>query len=132
VTGAGLLARARATGAVLTAAHGRIVVDGASRLPPDLLAGLRAHKAELLALLADDAPVPVAKRLADMRAACATREAALIGAFDHPDVATDRAAIAAEPLLPAPGTPERDRLDARQGEALAGLLAGFGRHRPLP
>jgi hypothetical protein len=51
VTGAALLAHARSAGAVFTVANGRVVVDGASRPPPDLLADLRAHKADLLALL---------------------------------------------------------------------------------
>jgi hypothetical protein len=32
-------------------ANGRVVVDGASRLAPGLLADLRAHKADLQALL---------------------------------------------------------------------------------
>ena len=51
MTGAALLARAHAAGAVLTMANGRVVVDGASRLAPGLLADLRAHKADLQALL---------------------------------------------------------------------------------
>jgi hypothetical protein len=51
MTGATLLAHAHAAGAVLTVADGRVVVDWASRLAPDLLADLRAHKADLLALL---------------------------------------------------------------------------------
>jgi hypothetical protein len=51
VTGAALLAQAYAAGAVLTVADGCVVVDGASRLAPGLLADLRAHKADLLALL---------------------------------------------------------------------------------
>ena len=38
------------------------------------------------------------------------------------DEAADRAAIAAEPLLPAPGTPERAEVDRRHAENLAGLL----------
>jgi hypothetical protein len=55
VTGAALLARARAAGAVLAVADGRVVVDGASRLAPDLLASLRAYKADLLAILTANA-----------------------------------------------------------------------------
>ncbi len=51
MTGAALLAQAYAAGAVLTVADGCVVVDGASRLAPGLLADLRAHKADLLALL---------------------------------------------------------------------------------
>jgi hypothetical protein len=46
VTGAALLAHA--AGAVLTVADGRVVVDGASRLAPDMLADPRAHKANFL------------------------------------------------------------------------------------
>jgi len=48
----------------------------------------------------------------------------LVGTFNDPDVAADRAAIAAEELLPPPGTPERDRLDHHQRELVAGLLLG--------
>ena len=51
MTGAALLARAHAAGAILTAANGRVVVDGASRLLPELLVALRAHKSEVLAAL---------------------------------------------------------------------------------
>jgi hypothetical protein len=46
------------------------------------------------------------------------------------DDETDAPAIAAEPALPSPGTPERDRLDARQREAVAGLLAATLQPRP--
>jgi hypothetical protein len=42
------------------------------------------------------------------------------------DEAADRAAIAAEPLLPDPGTPERELLDGQQTEMLAGLRATSG------
>lgn len=42
--------------------------------------------------------------------------------------AADRAAIAAEPLLPDPGTPERERLDRRHRAMLAGLLAAAQRN----
>ena len=38
------------------------------------------------------------------------------------DEAADRDAIAAEPLLPDPGTPERDRVDSRQRATVGGLL----------
>ena len=52
MTGDALLARAHAAGAVLSTAHGRIVVDRASRLLSGLLEDLRAHKSEVLAALA--------------------------------------------------------------------------------
>jgi hypothetical protein len=47
------------------------------------------------------------------------------------DEVADRAAIAAEPPLLAPGTFERDRLDHRQRESVAGLLMGWERHRTM-
>ena len=40
--------------------------------------------------------------------------------------------IAAEPLLPDPGTPERSRMELQQAQILAGLLAGFHNHRKAP
>ena len=46
------------------------------------------------------------------------------------DEAADRAAIAAEPLLPAPGTAEREAMRQRQAATIAGLLAGFAASRP--
>ena len=42
---------------------------------------------------------------------------------------SDSEHIAAEPAFPEPGTPERCRLDQQQAEVVAGLLAGFARHR---
>ncbi len=41
------------------------------------------------------------------------------------DEAADRAAIAAEPLLPAPGTAARAEMDRRHAAIIAGLLAAF-------
>jgi hypothetical protein len=41
------------------------------------------------------------------------------------DEAADHEAIASEPLLPAAGTAERERLDGGQAAMVAGLLAGF-------
>lgn len=72
MTGAALLARAHAAGAVLSVANGRVVVDGASRLPPSVLVDLRAHKAEVLAALTAQANDPAHL---PPRAAAATRTA---------------------------------------------------------
>ncbi len=47
------------------------------------------------------------------------------------DEAADREAVAAEPLLPAPGTPERDRHDRTLGEMIAGLIRASRAHRDL-
>jgi hypothetical protein len=41
----------------------------------------------------------------------------------------DRDAIAAEPPLPAPSTPERDRLDRQHAAMVAALLLGFEMHQ---
>ena len=54
---------------------------------------------------------------------------ALRSAQQAADEAADRAAIAAEPLLPAPGTAERTAIDQRHAAIIAGLLAGFAAHR---
>ena len=53
-----------------------------------------------------------------MREACEWRALALVGG---------KFQIADEPLLPALGTPERDRLDKQQ-ETCAGLLRGYQTH----
>jgi hypothetical protein len=45
------------------------------------------------------------------------------------DEAAERAARQAEPLLPAPGTAERERMDRRHAEMIGGLLAAY-RMRP--
>ena len=118
---AAVLGRAYAAGLALQA-HGDRLRWRGPQPSADLLGELKVHKAELLVLLACTEPVPVTDTLAELRAACAARAAALIGAFDYPDVAADHAAVAAEWLLPAPGTPERDRLDTRKHNAAAGLL----------
>jgi hypothetical protein len=46
-----------------------------------------------------------------------------------PDHQCDATHIRAVPALPQPGRPQRDRLDRRQAEMVAGLLAGFRNHR---
>ena len=46
-----------------------------------------------------------------------------------PDRVAEREAIQAEPNLPPPGSPERNRLDQWQAAMVAGLLAGFHKHR---
>jgi hypothetical protein len=43
------------------------------------------------------------------------------------DEAADRAAIAAEPLLPAPGTAARERMDRHRAETVAGCWQGSAR-----
>jgi hypothetical protein len=45
------------------------------------------------------------------------------------DAADEQAAREAEPLLPAPGTPERERMDMAHRKMVAGLLAGFRQSR---
>lgn len=47
-------------------------------------------------------------------------------------MAAERHAIEAEADLPAPGTPERDRIEAQHRATVAGLLAGFTKHRDAP
>jgi hypothetical protein len=114
VTAAAALARLRALG-VIAEGHGdRLTLRPASAIPPDLLAEVRAHKAAVLALLA---------------ANHARILQTLPPASPEQAEAADRSAIEAEPQLPAPGTPERDRLDRRHAATVAGLLAGFRRSR---
>jgi hypothetical protein len=98
VSATAVLLRAHAAGLTLKA-HGDRLRWRGPQPSAELLRELKAHKAGLLALLADNEPVPAADTLADLRAACAARDAALIGAFNDRDVAGDRAAIAAELLL---------------------------------
>lgn len=47
------------------------------------------------------------------------------------DSECDSPEIRAEPPLPPPGTPERDRIDAQQRAICAGLIAAANR-RPVP
>jgi hypothetical protein len=67
-----------------------------SAIPPDLLAELRTHKAEVVALLRS-----IQQYESDPQ---------------------ERAAMMEEPALPPPGTPERDRLEAEHQRMCAGLL----------
>jgi hypothetical protein len=92
MTAAALLARAEAAGVRLEAAGDRLRLLAAKPPPPALLHDLAGAKGELLALL-------------ECRA----------------DEAAERAAILAEPPMPPPGTPERERLDREQTAWLAGL-----------
>jgi hypothetical protein len=83
---------------------------------------------------ADTRAAEVAIILRDLQAACAMREAALIGAYEIDEVIADREAVAVERLVPDPGTPERDRLDREQAEMVGGTAAGgtvANRHRRL-
>ena len=48
------------------------------------------------------------------------------------DEAAERAAIQAEPLLPEPGTAERERMDRRHAEMIGGLLAAYRIRPPHP
>jgi hypothetical protein len=98
MTAAGILARARATGLTLTAKGARLHLRG-PQPTPDLLAELKVNKTELLRLLANPVLVPATP-------AQAAEERA------------DRVAIAAEPLLPPPGSPERGMLNAYERAAL--------------
>ena len=94
MTAATLLAGAEATGVHVQAAGDRLRLTSPRPPPPALLHDLAGAKAELLALLQARA-----------------------------DEAGERAAIEAEPLLPARGTPERERLDGEHKATVAGLLA---------
>jgi hypothetical protein len=104
VTAAVLLSRLGDLGVAVRADDGLLRLRPASMVPPDLLAEVRAHKAEVLALLAmHDAPVVVADTLPPATAEQAADEAA------------DRAAIAAEPLLhdsPPANEPHSDMVEA--------------------
>ncbi len=92
-----------------------------SAVPPEMLVELRQHKAAIVALLAANQD-RFAGRTA-LAKFCAARAAELIGIFNHADVQADRESIAAEALLPPPGTAERQQADARQAGMVAGLLA---------
>ena len=114
-----LLGELRGHGGAAEADGSALRLRPATRLPPDLLAELRANKAEVVALLApNDATI--------WRLPPATPE-------QSAEEAADRAAIAAETLLPDPGTAERAEVERRHGEAVAGLLlAGLQRHPSWP
>ena len=144
MTAAAAVARLRALGVTAEARGDRLALRPASAVPPDLLADLRALKAEVLALLAaNDAatavPVSPTAEASDAWGMTAADRAAAMARLRSPAQraaspeqvaaeAADRDAIAAEPPMPALGTPQRDRLDRRQREMLAGLLLGFERH----
>ena len=91
---AAILARVERAGVTVEAKGDRLRLVASAPPPPALLRDLAGAKAELLALL-------------ERRA----------------DEAAERAAIQAEPPLPAIGTPERDRLETEQRLMLAGLRA---------
>ncbi len=144
MTAAATLARLRALG-VTAEVHGdRLTLRPASAIPPDLLAEVRANKAEVLALLAAKAAAPPSASAvgeapdawgltaADRAAAMARLRAPTLppaSAEQAADEAADRDAVAAEPLLPDPGTPERERMDRQHAAMVAGLLTGFSRSR---
>ena len=89
-----ILATAEAAGVRVEAAGDRLRLIAAKPPPPGLLHDLAGAKGEVLVLL-------------ERRA----------------DEATERAAIQAEPALPPPGTPERERVERTHRATLAGLLA---------
>ncbi len=113
MTARALLARLDRDGTTAWTEGGRLHLRG--RQPtPDLLAELRASKAEVLALLATPDPDPPA----------ACRSAAAPDPEDWtPAVCAIRAA-----RLPPLGSPERGRLDREQAAMCVGLLAGYRRH----
>jgi hypothetical protein len=108
MTAAKALACAHAAGLTLIAEGNRLRWRG-PQPPPDLLTDLRAHKAEVLALLSPT---------------CAATAPTLIPATPEQSASetADREAIGAEELLPAPGTAERDRLDRQHATQVTGLL----------
>ncbi len=104
MSAATLLPRLAAAGIEAWSEGGRVRLRG--REPtPDLLAELRARRADLLAELAGQECGPVG---------CEDWTPAVRAIRDARD--------------PAPGTPERTRLDRDQAAACAGLLASFRRH----
>ncbi len=94
MTAAAILARAEAAGVRVEAVGERLRLTAPSPPPPALLHDLAGAKAELLAVLQAKA-----------------------------DEEGERAAIKAEPQLPARGTPQRERLDREHKATVAGLLA---------
>jgi len=129
-----LLIRLRDLGVTVRVDAGDLRLRPASAVPLDLLAGVRSHKADFLALLAGNestprpalapaAPAqPADPTLAALQAACDNRAVILAGSYHTADVLADREAVEAEGLLLAPGTAERDRLDRQHATMVAGLL----------
>jgi hypothetical protein len=98
MTAAIALARLRDLGVSVVARGEGLALQPASIVPADLLAELRTHKADVLALLAaNDSDV-------------------------DPDADAERAAIQAESALPAPGTAERAALDSRHAATVSAFL----------
>ncbi len=128
MTAAAVLARLHDLGVTAEARGDRLALRPASAVPSDLLADLRQHKADLLALLAVPAndPAPVFGELA--------------GAYSAPDVLADRAAIAAEVegTMPSPLPPPVDIVEAlaqalaNRAEATPGVRFIGGREAAMP
>jgi hypothetical protein len=109
VTAPGVLARAHAAGLAVVADGGNIRLRGAVKPPADLLADLRTHKADVLALLTAPEVLPFCSSNPRVPQDEATASpAALAGFLDHPDALDDRAAIAADtwPAGPRPAAAE--------------------------
>ncbi len=149
MTAATALARLRDLGVAAEARGDGLVLRPASAVPPDLLAELRQHKRELLALLGEPAndaePAPGPGDMAAALAAAAAAGAA--AAADHiPDDSApdDDPPAPAPPMpeLPPPGTAARAALDARHAATVAGWLAAAAirppswtersPHQPMP
>ena len=105
MTAAAVLTRLHDLGVVVVARGESLALRPASAVPPALLAEVRLHKAEVLALLAaNDMPLS--------------------------DDQCDAAAIRAEMPLPPPGTPERGRMDRENRDVVVGLFAASMRRPP--
>lgn len=93
------------------AALARLEAAGVSVVPDD--DGLRLWSAR---------PIP-----ADLVALARAEKPGLLRLVS--DSESDSADIASEPVLPAPGTAERVKLDQQQARMVAGLMQQFHRHR---
>jgi len=136
VTAVAALARLRDLGVTAEARGDKLTLRPASAIPPDLLADLRARKAEVLALLnaidtgTADSPDAWGLTPADRAEAMARLRAPMLPPASPEQAAAeaaDRAAIAVEPPLPRPAVAPEPPPD--MVEALASAMAANSTHR---
>ena len=127
MSAAAALARAHAAGVVLEVEGGNLRLRGAEKPPADLLAELRTHKAEVVALLTADAdPLPLSTALALPVIPLAVMVEAMAEAMAANPVyrITNR-----EKAMDYFRGVARNRLAATEDPLARGLMLGWERHK---